>query len=261
MSSESNYDGHPKLPELYDQIPSYNSRSDVGFYLSLCRQTGEALELGCGTGRLLIAAAEAGCSMTGLDNSKHMLARCRAKTDALSSEVRDRICLIEADMTDFQLSRSFKLAIVPFRPIQHLTTIDEQLEFLRCVHRHLQPGGRLVFDVFNPNLTLLAAPINSEEIEDTPELYLPDGRRLRRTFRMLRKRYAEQCTDCELIYYLDGRPIVQPLTMRYFFRFELEHLLARSGFELAALYGGFDGSAFADNSPEMVFLATRAQEA
>ena len=56
-------------------------------------------------------------------------------------------------------------------------------------------------------------------------------------------------------------PIVQPLTMRYFFRFELEHLLARSGFELAALYGGFDGSAFADSSPEMIFLATRAQEA
>ena len=45
--------------------------------------------------------------------------------------------------------------------------------------------------------------------------------------------------------------------MRYFFRFELEHLLVRSGFELTALYGEFDGSAFADTSPEMVFLTTR----
>jgi len=195
--------------------------------------------------------------MTGLDKSKHMLARCRAKIDALPRGTRDRITLVEADMTDFQLSRTFKLAIVPFRPIQHLTTVNEQLSFLRCVHQHLQPGGRLVFDAFNPNLALLAAAINPDEIEDTPELSLPDGRHLHRAFRVVRKRYAEQCNDCELIYYLDERPIVQSFPMRYFFRFELEHLLARSGFEVTALYGGFDRSPFEDNSPEMIFAAVR----
>ena len=69
---------------------------------------------------------------------------------------------------------------------------NEQLSFLRCVHQHLEPGGRLVFDAFNPNLALLAAAINPDEIEDTPELSLPDGRRLRRAFRVLQKRHAEQ---------------------------------------------------------------------
>src|SRR5215468_4763355 len=257
MSSETGYNTHPELPELYDHIPLYNSRRDVDFYVDLCQQTGEALELGCGTGRVLIAAAQAGCAMTGLDKSKHMLARCWAKIDALPSGTRGRITLVEADMTDFQLSRTFKLAIVPFRPIQHLTTVNEQLSFLRCVHDHLQPGGRLVFDAFNPNLALLAAAINPDEIEDTPELSLPDGHRLRRAFRVLQKRYNEQCNDCELIYYLNERPIVQSFPMRYFFRFELEHLLARSGFEVTALYGGFDRSPFEDNSPEMIFAATR----
>ena len=144
MSSETGYNAHPEIPELYDYVPAYNSRRDVEFYVDLCRQTGEALELGCGTGRVLIAAAEAGCRITGLDKSTHMLARCRAKLDALAGGARDRVMLVEADMTDFQLSRSFKLAIAPFRPIQHLTTVDEQLGFLRCVHQHLQPGGRLV---------------------------------------------------------------------------------------------------------------------
>jgi len=115
----------------------------------------------------------------------------------------------------------------------------------------------LVFDAFNPNLALLAAAINPDETEDTPELSLPDGRRLRRAFRVLQKRHAEQCNDCELIYYLDERPIVQSFAMRYFFRFELEHLIARSGFEVTALYGGFDRSAFGDNSPEMIFAAAR----
>lgn len=258
MSSESSYDTHPEIPDLYDHIPSYNSRRDVDFYVDLCRQTGEALELGCGTGRVLVAAAQARCAVTGLDKSKHMLTRCRAKVDALPDGARNRVTLVEADMTDFQLSRTFKLAIVPFRPIQHLTAVNEQLSFLRCVHRHLQPGGRLVFDVFNPNLSVLAAPINPDEIEDTPELTLPDGRRLHRAFRMLQKRYAAQCTDCELIYYRDEQRIVQSFSMRYFFRFELEHLLARSGFEVIALYGAFDRSAFADNSPEMIFVAARA---
>jgi SAM-dependent methyltransferase len=257
MPSQTGYDAHPELPELYDHIPMYNSRSDVNFYVDLCREMGDVLELGCGTGRVLVTAAQAGCTVTGLDNSEHMLARCRAKMDGLCMLVRDRITLVQADITNFQLARTFKLAIVPFRPIQHLATTQEQLSFLRCVQQHLQPGGRLVFDVFNPDLGLLAAPINPDEIEDTPELTLPDGRRLRRSFRMLQKRYADQCTDCELIYYLDGRPIIQSLTMRYFFRFELEHLLARSGFELTTLYGGFDATPFADDSPEMIFIAIR----
>ena len=58
MSSETGYDAHAELPELYDYIPTYNSRGDVNFYVDLCRQTGEALELGCGTGRVLVAAAD-----------------------------------------------------------------------------------------------------------------------------------------------------------------------------------------------------------
>jgi SAM-dependent methyltransferase len=71
MSSETGYNIHPELPELYDHIPSYNSRGDVDFYVDLCRQAGEALELGCGTGRVLIPAARVGCArLLGLDQSR-----------------------------------------------------------------------------------------------------------------------------------------------------------------------------------------------
>lgn len=257
MPADTGYDTDSELPELYDCIPLYNSRPDVDFYVDFCRQAGEALELGCGTGRVLIPAAEAGCVITGLDQSKNMLARCRAKTAALSAGTRGRITLVEADITQFSLFRTFKLAIVPFRPVQHLTTVCEQLNFLRCVREHLEPGGRLVFDVFNPNLGLLSSEINPEEIEDTPELSLTDGRRVRRTYRVVRKSKAEQFNDIELIYYVDGRRIVQSSRLRYFFRFEMEHLLARSGFEVQALYGTFDRSPFTDGCPEMVFIATR----
>jgi SAM-dependent methyltransferase len=257
MPTESVEDSYAEIPELYDHVPAHNSRTDVEFYVDLCREAGDALEVGCGTGRVLIPAASSGSVVTGIDRSSQMLARCRTKVDALPAAAGARVTLIEADMTSFQLSRTFKLIIAPFRPIQHLITVDEQLSFLQCVHRHLEPGGKFVFDVFHPNLASLARPGSPDEVEETPEFSLPDGRRFRRTFRLPRKHYAEQCVDCELIYYLDGRRIVQAFAMHYFFRFEMEHLLTRAGFEIAALYGSFDGSHFVDDSPEMIFTAVR----
>jgi SAM-dependent methyltransferase len=259
MPADAGYNAHAELPELYDSIPLYNSRPDVNFYVGLCCEAGEALELGCGTGRILIPAAQSGCAITGLDQSGNMLARCRSKVEVLPKETRARITLIEGDMAQFHLAKNFKLVIAPFRPVDHLTTVAEQLSFFQCVREHLDPGGTLVFDVFNPNLAMLAAELNSEEVEDTTEITLPDGRRARRAYRVIRKRPAEQCNDIELIYYLDGRRIVQSFPLRYFFRFELEHLLARAGLEVTTLYGAFDRSPFADNSSEMIFTATHAE--
>ena len=263
MNPCGNYNAWPEIPELYDQVPLYADRKDAEFYLGLCRAAeGEVLELGCGTGRILIPAAEAGCTITGLDQSGFMLERCRVKLRALAPEVQKRVTLVEADMTNFSLGRTFALATVPFRPLQHLVSVEAHLGLLDCVHRHLKPGGKLALDVFHPHLPTLAGPDNPEEIEDTAEMTLPDGRRLRRTFRVTAKRRAEQSNDIELIYYVIGRNgetrrLVQAFPMRYFFRFELEHLLARAGFQMLNLFGNFDRSPFTDASPEMIVIAAR----
>src|SRR5205807_7150750 len=113
---------------------------------------------------------------------------------------------------------------------------------------------------YHPNLGLLAPSVSTDEIEDTPEFRLPDGRTLRRTFRNVRRHVSEQYNDVELIYYLDGQRIVQAFPMRYFFRYEVEHLLARCGFRVAALYGDFDKSEFGDESREMIFTAGGADD-
>jgi len=257
MANDS-YDSDPRLAELYDSVPLYTSRRDLQFWVDLCREAGDVLELGCGTGRVLIPSAGAGASVTGVDQALGMLERCRAKVQALPANVAGRVNLVEADLTSFHLGRTFPLVIVPFRPVQHLITVSEQLRFLECVRQHLSPGGKLVFDVYYPNLGMLVAPYSPEEVEDTPEFRLPDGRTLRRTYRLVKRRLSEQVNDVELIYYLDGQRIVQQFQMRYFFRYELEHLLARSGLKVTALYGDFDKSEFVDSSPEMIFTASRA---
>ena len=263
----ANYDAHAEIGELYDNIPLYRDRKDLEFYVDLCRAAkGEVLELGCGTGRILIPAAEAGCTITGLDQAGFMLDRCRTKLRTLAPDVQQdvqkRVTLVEADMTNFSLGRTFALVTVPFRPLQHLVRVEEHLGLLACAHRHLAPGGKLAFDVFHPHLTTLAEALNLDEVEDTPEQSLADGRRIRRTFRVTAKHRAEQRNDIELIYYVQDSAgnttrLVQAFPMRYFFRFEIEHLLARAGFELQNLFGNFDRSPFTDSSPEMVVIAVR----
>jgi SAM-dependent methyltransferase len=259
----ANYDAQAEIAELYDHVPLYKNRRDAAFYVDLCRAAkGEVLELGCGTGRILIRAAQAGCTITGLDQSGFMLERCRSKMRSLASEVHRRVTLVEADMTNFSLGHTFALATVPFRPLQHLVSVEEQLGLLDCVRRHLMPGGKLALDVFHPDLKRLASPATPEEIEDTAEHTLADGRRLRRTFRLTAKRIAGQINDAELIYYLQDQSgsttrIVHAFPLRYFFRFELEHLLARAGFEIAEFFGDFDRSPFTDSSPEMIVIAAR----
>ena len=73
----------------------------------------------------------------------------------------------------------YALIIAPFRVVQQLARIDDQLRFLAAVARHLAPTGRFVFDVFNPRFDVLTSA-DGVEREDTPELRLPDGRTLRR---------------------------------------------------------------------------------
>jgi SAM-dependent methyltransferase len=191
-----------------------------------------------------------------------MLERCRTKLRRLAPEVQKRVTLVEADMTKFSLDRSFGLATVPFRPLQHLVSVEEQLGLLNCARRHLLPGGKLALDVFHPDLKRLASPARPEEIEDTAEHTLADGRRLRRTFRLTAKQLARQTNDVELIYYVQDPAgnttrIVHAFPMRYYFRYELEHLLARAGFEIAEFFGDFDRSPFTDSSPEMIVIAVR----
>ncbi len=244
-------------------MPIYAARTDVQFYVDEAAAVrGPVLELGCGTGRILLPSARAGAAITGLDSSEHMLERCRAKIAGESDEVRKRITLRRGDVRDFDLAERFELITAPFRVVQHLTSIDDQLRFLDAAARHLAPGGRLVFDVFNPNLARLVAA-DSAEHEDTPEQLLPDGRTLRRAFRVVRVRLIDQVSEVELIYYVGDttrtvQRYVQAFEMRWFFRAEIEHLLARGGFRLRSIYGDFDRSPLADGCPEQIIRAELA---
>jgi SAM-dependent methyltransferase len=258
-------DGYREIADLYDHVPAYRDRTDVDFFVTAARESGgPVLEVGCGSGRVLIPTARAGITIVGLDASAAMLAVCRRRLEAEPAEVRARVELIRGDMRGFDLGRGrFRLVTLPFRPFQHLLTTDDQLAALGAIHRHLAPGGRVILDAFNPSLDALTQPVTPEEHLDMPPTTLSDGRRLERRSRIVAKDRAAQINQVEIIYYLthpDGRQerLVHAFPMRYLFRFELEHLLARAGFAVEHLYGGYDGSAFGTAHPgELVFVARK----
>jgi SAM-dependent methyltransferase len=255
------YDAIPDFGLLYDNVRLYASRGDVQFYVDeAARSDGPVLELGCGTGRILLPIARSGRPIHGLDESSSMLARCRAKVQSESADVQRRVTLQPGDVRDFDVGKRFALVILPFRVLQHLTTIDDQLRCLACVRRHLTPAGRFVFDVFNPRFSALVTA-DGQEREDTPELTLPDGRAMRRAARVARVRYVDQVSEIELVYYVAAQPGAEPqryvsgFDMRWYLQSELQHLLARAGFHVAQVYGDFDRTPLSDVLPEQIMCA------
>jgi SAM-dependent methyltransferase len=224
---------------------------------------GPVLELGCGTGRVLLPLARAGFEIAGLDSAPHMIERCRAKLQAEPPEVRERVRLLVADMTSFELDRRFALITIPFAGFQHLRTVEQQLACLERCRSHLVPQGRLVLDLPNPDPAPPSHVRSDEPTDGEATASLVDwteGRRIRWWMTVVGYERSLQCTECEVTYEIiaaDGwtRRVSETFPLRYVFRFELEHLLVRAGFRVAALYGDYDRSAFADDSPAMIVAA------
>jgi SAM-dependent methyltransferase len=249
------------IADYYDESPVVKGRGqDVAFYRDAARDFGDpVLELGCGTGRITMALAQVGKRVTGLDVSGRMLERAVKKRAALFTEERERVHLIQGDMTQFDLGEKFRLVVIPFRPLQHLLEVKQQMACLECVHQHLAPGGRLVLDVFQTDAERMHDPVHMREML-VSEYHTPDGRHVKITERVAGFHRAEQINDVEMIFSVvhpGGRQerMVFAWPLRYFFRYEVEHLLARCGFRVAAEYGNFDRTPIQDNSPEMIFVA------
>jgi SAM-dependent methyltransferase len=266
MTHSGSYDEYMSIAELYDYVVPYRERPDVAFFVEAAKESsGPVLEVGCGTGRVLIPTARAGVEITGLDLSPHMLEVCRGRLKAEPEEVQSRVRLVQGDMRQFELSQAFKLVTLPFRPFQHLTMVEEQLACLGCIHRHLAEGGKLILDIFNPKLEALVRTDFGEEISEEPEFSMPDGRRVIRRHKVVSRDVPNQINHVELVYYVthpDGRQerLVQAFPMRYLFKFEAEHLLARARFAVEQLYADYDKSPYGSKYPgELIFVARKSK--
>jgi len=219
---------------------------DVAFYRELARESGgPVLELGCGTGRILLPIAQDGIACVGVDASRAMLDVLRAKGPPPHVE------LVEATMESFDLGAGrFPLVTIPFRAFSHLLDVEAQLAALANVRRHLKPGGRLALDVFDPRLDRTALAEEPEALAVRAKT--PRGE-VERHDRVTRD-HARQVLTLHTRFAADapedsGEGVIQ---LRWFYRYELEHLLARTGFAIEAIWGGFDRRAWAPGGETVV---------
>lgn len=224
---------------------------DRAFYADLARETGgPVLELACGTGRVLLPIAREGIPCVGLDLSTAMLDVLRAKDPPPNLEI------VEGSMTDYDLGAGrFRLIYAAFRGFQHLLGVDEQLAALACARRHLAQGGLFAFDVFSPDLARTAIAEEPEQQDVRAE----EGDEEVRRFATVWRDHATQIMRVRFRHerWRGGVKVADEATeikMRWFFRYEIEHLLARAGFELSALYGGFDRRPY-DAKGEIIAVA------
>ena len=126
------YDVNPTIPD------------DLAFYRARLPSSDAAvLELGCGTGRVLLPLAAVCGFIHGIDRSQAMLARCLQKLQAAAiPPTKARVEL--GDITDFALGRAFDLIIAPYRVFQLLETEAQVDGLFRCVRAHLAPGGTCI---------------------------------------------------------------------------------------------------------------------
>jgi SAM-dependent methyltransferase len=135
---------------------------DLPFWKSLARWQGDpVLELGCGTGRVLLPLAQDGHTVYGIDNSPNMLEFLRARIPA---DLASRIHILEADMTDFKIDAQFRLI---FLPCNTYSTFDAETRksMLACIFQHLAQGGVFAVSMPNPNLLSALQTTTEPEVE------------------------------------------------------------------------------------------------
>jgi SAM-dependent methyltransferase len=247
----------------YDYVAT-GVEGDVAFYVEEARSAGSPiLELGCGTGRILIPTAEAEVEVVGLDASHDMLAVARNKLEQRPPHVQKRVQLVEGDMRRFAMHRTFSLITIPYRAFLHNLDVDDQLQTLRRVREHLSDNGRLIFNVFDPKVQNLAAGKWSMPASRRREFEHPrTGNRvtIKEEFTYdLERQMVDGAFLFEEINTTTGQivgAIRSPLTLRYIFRYEMEHLLALSGFRIDALFGDFKRGPFRAGG-EQIWVARR----
>ncbi|MFL5930603.1 MAG: class I SAM-dependent methyltransferase [Gaiellaceae bacterium] len=214
------------IAELYDPW-SRSVVEDVGFYVEEAhRARPPVVELGVGTGRVAIPVAAAGIPVIGVDSSAGMLAVCRERAELAG--VTGTLDLRMGDVRRPPVDERVELVICPFRSLLHLEGEDDRRKALEAAFELLEPGGRLVFDVFAPG---------ADDIAQTHDRWLErePGIHERAVWDAERRR---------LVLSVRGPDAETTMSLAWVSPEEWRALLVEAGFDIDAHYGWFDRSRY-----------------
>lgn len=257
MGRMSNKEYHGLEAELYDVFRGGDELDEIGFYSNVAAEKGgDCLDLGCGTGRVLIPLAQQGIDITGLDSSQFMVEECRSRVAAtgLSAEI------VRDDMRAFDIGRQFNLVIVPGASFQLLDERADAVSALQRVRAHLLPGGLMVLSLFIPYYELINESLDGVWRLEKDEAIGDDGERalchvcseLDRCEQIMDMRYRFEVIDS------GGATVkseIKHSRLRWYGKYELEILLTSAGFQSVDILGDFGEEEVSDGHATMAVFA------
>ncbi len=252
-----NWTGYPDFAARFYDVVYARIRSgvDTEFFLEeIAAAKGKVLEIGVGTGRFFVDALKNGADVYGLDLSASMVEKLKEK---IPPEHHGRLWVQNA--VSMRLPYKFSLVLAPFRMFSHLAKVDDQIRCLNAIRNHLVPGGRFIFDLYVPDLSMLVDGIDNKT--DFEGEYEP-GKRLRRVTSM-RADLINQISHVRMEYIWDDegseRRASWKVDMRFYFRYEIEHLIRLSKLKLDVIYGDFCRNPLGLDSKEFIVVCSRPQ--
>lgn len=242
------------IPALYHE----HHRSfieDLPFWLDLARrQGGPVLELGCGTGRILIPLAEAGFRCYGVDHSPEMLEFLHSQAPPSISQ---NIVTTQADFSSFKINIQFPLVILPCNTFSTLD-VTSRRSVITTIKEHLLPGG--IFATSIPNPCVLSALESTEQPEI--EMFFPHP--------VTRNPVQVSCeiiSNGEQVAFNwnydhlmpDGKVERMRMSTSHFLTPASRYLeeLQKSGFSIEDSFGDFDFSPFTTDSTNLIIIARK----
>jgi SAM-dependent methyltransferase len=232
-------------PFMFPEQRFRDTPEQIQKVLALAKPVGNtALDLCCGPGRCAIALAKTAFEVTGVDRTKFLLDKARAKARAAKTSIE----WIQADMRDFIRADAFDLALIMFTSFGYFDDKNEDLQVLHNVLTSLKPGGICVVDVIGKEiLAKVFQPTLSDVLPDGTKLIqrhevFDDWTRIRNEWILIRKGKAKSFKFHHTIY--SGQ--------------ELKDRLLQVGFIDVKLYGSFDGDDYGPNAHRLIAVAYKA---
>jgi SAM-dependent methyltransferase len=251
--------------KYYDQAyATKQDLADLPFYLELAERIGgPVLELACGTGRVLLPIARAGIAIHGVDNSLPMLNALGNNLKREAKDVRELVSVVRGDIRTFRSNTKYPLVIIPFRPLQHMFTVEDQIAALKTAAFHLEDDGLFAFDLFYPRHDLIFSGIGKEILELEWADPSDSTKLVRRFFRKESLDKINQSFTANFIFrtWQNGKLVqeeTEPFKMSYYTYPHLRALFLLAGLEIVEEYGSFAKTPLDNTAEQMIFILKKS---
>lgn len=218
---------------------------DLPFWQYCAEKYGDPiLDLCCGNGRITIPLADLGFEIVGVDVNRDFIASAQHRLKKMADTSRKlKVSFHVGDIVNLELSRAFRLAIMPDWSFQVLLTQEDQLSFLRRLREHLVRGGAFAFNLFIP-FHRQRGLIEKDGLYEWP----PDP-----SYHSGAPRSYDLVSQIERLVESN----VHPIKIRHTNLSELKLLFRLTGFEIVELYGDVDSRPFTGNTDNDYTIVAR----